>query len=136
MPGRLEPEPFDDCVSPGTFFYTDPANPDDTPSQVPGQTYQAGFICVVGRKAFDASQLLRPVEYGHGLFGSDGEVTASPQEEMANGKGMMYCATDWFGWANSDVPNAILALSELSDFPVLADRGQQASSTSCISSGS
>jgi len=123
--GMISASPFDDCPSPGTFYYTDPADPDDTPSQVPGQTYQAGFLCVVGRTAFTAGGLLRPVEYGHGLFGSDTEVTVSPQEEMANREGMMYCATDWFGFADSDVPNALLALSDLSYFPILADRTQQ-----------
>ena len=117
--------PFDSCPFPGSFYYTDPADPDANPSQVPGQTYQAGFICVVGLSGFAGHQLLRPVEYGHGLFGSDSEVTASPQEEMANREGMLYCATDWFGWSNSDIPNAILALADLSNFPVLADRGQQ-----------
>jgi hypothetical protein len=117
--------PFDDCPSPGSFYYTDPTDPDATPSQVPGQTYQSDFICVVGRAAFEAHQLLRPVEYGHGLFGSDREVTASPQEEMADREGMMYCATDWFGWSNADIPNAVLALADLSNFKFLADRGQQ-----------
>lgn len=117
--------PFDDCPSPGSFYYTDPTDPDDTPSQVPGQTYEAGYICVVGRNAYDAHKLLRPVDYGHGLFGSDTEVTASPQEEMAGREGMMYCATDWFGWADSDIPNALLALADLSNFKFLADRGQQ-----------
>ncbi|HUC37307.1 MAG TPA: hypothetical protein VMR97_09305 [Acidimicrobiales bacterium] len=117
--------PFDDCPSPGSFFYTDPSNPDDDPSQVPGQTYTAGFICVAGRSAFERQQRVRPVEYGHGLFGSDTEVTASPQEEMANRESMLYCATDWFGWADSDIPNAVGALADLSNFSWLADRGQQ-----------
>jgi hypothetical protein len=117
--------PVDDCPSPGTFFYTHPTNPDAEPSQVPGQTYQAGYICVVGRTGFENGRTLRPVEYGHGLFGSDGEVTSSPQEEMANREGMMYCATNWFGFANADVPNAVLALSDLSLFPILIDRTEQ-----------
>ena len=117
--------PVDDCPSPGEFYYTNPTDPDADPSQVPGQTYQAGYICVVGRTGFENQQTLRPVEYGHGLFGSDSEVTASPQEEMANREGMMYCATDWFGFANADVPNAVLALSDLSLFPILVDRTEQ-----------
>jgi hypothetical protein len=117
--------PFDDCPSPGSFYYRDPTNPDADPSQVPGQTYQADYICVAGRTAFDAGKPLIPVDYGHGLFGSDSEVTASPQEEMANREGMLYCATDWFGWANSDIPNALIALADLSNFKILADRGQQ-----------
>lgn len=117
--------PFDDCPSPGSFSYADPANPDADPSQVPGQSYQADYICIAGRTGFDAGRPLIPVDYGHGLFGSASEVTASPQEEMANREGMLYCATDWFGWANSDVPNALLAISDLSNFSFLADRGQQ-----------
>jgi hypothetical protein len=115
---------FDDCPSPGQFLL-DPTNPDAVPNQVAGQTYQAGFICNVGRTAFQNHQLLRPVEYGHGLFGSDTEVNASPQEEMANNYGMMYCATDWFGFANADIPNAVLALSDLSRFSILVDRTEQ-----------
>ena len=117
--------PFDDCPFPGSFNYADPADPDATPSQVPGQTYQAGFICVAGRSGFDQQQPLRPVEYGHGLFGSNSEVTSSPQEEMANREGMLYCATDWFGWSSADIPDALVALADLSNFKILTDRGQQ-----------
>jgi hypothetical protein len=117
--------PFDECPSPGSFYYTDPSDPDAEPRQVPGQTYQASFICIVGRSAYDSGHLVRPVDYGHGLFGSYTEVTSAPQQEMANREGMMYCATDWFGWANSDIPNALVAIADLSNFKVLADRGQQ-----------
>ena len=123
--GMISGSPFDDCPSPGVFSSTDPADPDATPSQVPGQTYTADFTCVVGRRDFETGVPMRPVEYGHGLFGSRSEVTASPQEEMADRQGMVYCATDWFGFADSDVPNAVLALSDLSNFPVLVDRTEQ-----------
>ena len=115
---------FNDCPSPGQFAL-DPSNPDAVPSQVPGQTYQANFICNVGYGAFSAHQLLRPVEYGHGLFGGAGEVNSDPQKAMASRFGMMYCATDWFGMATADVPNAVLALTDLSRFPLLTDRVQQ-----------
>ena len=115
---------FDDCPSPGQFAL-DPTNPDAVPSQVAGQTYQANFICNVGRSAYESRQLLRPVEYGHGLFGGAGEVSSSPQQDMASRFGMMYCATDWFGMATADVPNAVIALADLSRFPLLTDRVQQ-----------
>ena len=117
--------PFDECPLPGAFYYADPLNPDADPSQVLGQTYQASFMCVVGRTNYDSRRLVRPVDYGHGLFGSYTEVALSPQEEMANREGMMYCATEWSGWSNSDVPDAVLAISNLSNFKILADRGQQ-----------
>ena len=115
---------FNDCPSPGQFAL-DPTNPDAVPAQAPGQTYQANFICNVGRTAYENHQLLRPVEYGHGLFGGAGEVNSDPQQTMAFRFGMMYCATDWFGMATADVPNAVAALTDLSRFPLLTDRVQQ-----------
>ena len=115
---------FSDCPTPDKFAL-DPTNPDAVPQQSPGQTYQANFICNVGRSAFHAGQKLRPVEYGHGLFGGAGEVNADPQQAMAGRFGMMYCATDWFGMASADVPNAVVALTDLTHFPLLTDRVQQ-----------
>ncbi|HWC34664.1 MAG TPA: hypothetical protein VG650_07530 [Mycobacteriales bacterium] len=123
---QLPESPFDDCPTPGVFAYKDPTDPDSEPMQAPGgQTYNAAFTCVVGRTGFKSGRMYRPVEYGHGLFGGRGEVRSSPQEEMANREGMLYCAVNWFGFANADVPNAVLALSNLSVFPILADRTEQ-----------
>ncbi|HEV3233043.1 MAG TPA: hypothetical protein VG329_00660 [Candidatus Dormibacteraeota bacterium] len=115
---------FNDCPTPGQFAL-DPLNPDATPTRVPGSTYQANYICNVGRGAYENHQKMRPVEYGHGLFGGAGEVNSSPQQDMASRFGMLYCATDWFGMATADVPNAVLALADLSRFPFLTDRVQQ-----------
>ena len=116
--------PFDDCPTPSQFLL-DPANPDAVPSQVPGQTYQANFVCNVGRNAFTNHQRVRPVEYGHGLFGQATEVDVSPQEEMANRFGMMYCGTDWLGFDTPDVVDAFIAIEDVSHFPILVDRSQQ-----------
>ncbi|HET6911220.1 MAG TPA: hypothetical protein VFH54_17970 [Mycobacteriales bacterium] len=115
---------FDTCPMPGQFAL-DPTNPDATPTQVPGQTYQANFLCNVGRTALSNHQLLRPVEYGHGLFGSASEINSDAETSMANNYGMMYCATDWYGMASFDIPNAVYALNDLSRFPWLTDRVQQ-----------
>jgi hypothetical protein len=115
---------FDTCPLPGQFAL-DPTNPDATPTAVPGQTLQANFICNVGRTAFAAHRSLRPVEYGHGLFGSADEVNSDAETSMANNFGMLYCATDWFGMAGFDIPNAVYALNDLSRFPWLTDRVQQ-----------
>jgi len=115
----------DDCPTPGQFLL-DPTNPDALPQQVANQTYQANYICNVGRSdAYANQQPLRAVEYGHGLFGGADEVNSDPQVTMAQRFGMMYCATDWFGMATADVPNAIAALNDLSRFPWLTDRVQQ-----------
>lgn len=114
----------DDCPTPSQFLL-DPTDPDAVPHQTAGETHQANFICNVGRQAFEAHRKLRPVEYGHGLFGSAREVNSDPQETMANDHAMLYCATDWTGMAAADVPNAVIALQDLSRFSVIADRVQQ-----------
>src|SRR3954452_6393397 len=115
---------FNDCPTPGQFAL-DPTDPDAVPSQTPGQTYQANFICNAGRTAVGKHDLMRPVEYGHGLFGGAGEVNSGPQKTMADQHEMLYCATDWTGMATADVPNALIALNDLSRFPLLTDRVQQ-----------
>ncbi|HXA30168.1 MAG TPA: hypothetical protein VN193_15635 [Candidatus Angelobacter sp.] len=122
--GALTQNIFATCPTPGQFAL-DPTNPDATPAQVPGQTYSANFICNVGRPAFDNHRKLRPVEYGHGLFGGAGEVNSDAETSMARRFDMMYCATDWFGMATADVPNAVIALTDMSRFPLLTDRVQE-----------
>jgi hypothetical protein len=122
--GSLIGGPFNDCPTPGQFSL-DPTNPDAVPGQVAGQTHEANYICNVGRSAFENHRKVRPVEYGHGLFGGAGEVNSDAETTPAQRFDMMYCATDWFGWASADVPNAVLALTDLSRFPFLTDRGQQ-----------
>jgi hypothetical protein len=112
-----------DCPSPGQFVLG--PSPDAVPHPVPGQTYQANFICNVGRQPAGSQQPERPVVYGHGLFGSASEVNSGPQKAMNGRFGMLYCATDWFGMATADVPNAVLAMQDLSHFPLLTDRVQQ-----------
>jgi hypothetical protein len=115
---------FNDCPTPSQFAL-DPTDPDAVPAQTPGQTYQANFICNVGRNAYVNHIKMRPVEYGHGLFGGAGEVNSGAQKTMTSDHAMLYCATDWTGMATADVPNALIALNDLSRFPLLTDRVQQ-----------
>ena len=114
---------FNDCPSPGQFAL-DPTDPDAVPTRMP-TSYSANFICNVGRTAYDSHTKMRPVEYGHGLFGDAGEVNSGPQKTMTADHGFMYCATDWTGMATADVPNAVAALQDMSRFPWLTDRVQQ-----------
>ncbi len=67
----------------------------------------------------------RPQIYGHGLLGSASEGTSSPQKTLGNAHNMMDCATDEIGMSNSDLINTIGILSNMSNFPQLADRLQQ-----------
>ena len=45
---------------------------------------------------------------------------------MANEHNFVFCATKWIGMSDEDIPNAIGILQNLSNFPTLTDRLQQA----------
>ncbi|MBV9486319.1 MAG: hypothetical protein JO246_09705, partial [Frankiaceae bacterium] len=81
----------------------------------------AKFICIVPK----VDGLLRPSLYGHGLFGGASEVEAGNVETMAYDHHMLECATNWFGMATQDVPNAVADMADLSNFDTLVDRVQQ-----------
>ena len=68
----------------------------------------------------------RPFVYGHGLLGSGDEINAGHLQDFDDEYNFVAGATDWIGMSGEDLP-AILAFSaELSGFPVLPDRLQQA----------
>jgi hypothetical protein len=94
------------------------------PSQLPGNTYAAPFVCVIPRAA-TAGAPARLALYGHGLLGSTDEINAGNIALMANEHDFVFCATNWIGMSSEDVPNAIGVLSDLSKMPTIADRLQQ-----------
>jgi hypothetical protein len=106
---------------PGSRFQL---GPDGLPQRIPGNTYQAAFICNIPRSATPAHPA-RPSLYGHGLFGDAGEVGADNVEQLGNENDVMVCGADWIGMAEEDVPSALTALLDLSQFPTLPDRLQQ-----------
>jgi hypothetical protein len=106
------------CVPTGAFLLRQGLY--GTPQKVPAATQHAKFICIVPK-----GHRLRPSLYGHGLFGGAGEVEAGNVETMAATHHVMECATNWFGMATQDVPNAIVDLADLSRFNTLIDRVQQ-----------
>jgi hypothetical protein len=84
---------------------------------------QAPFACQI-----PASALADPaggVVYGHGLLGSHGEVESGHVARTADRANLVYCATDWWGMAEADLPNAVAILGDLGRFATLADRTQQ-----------
>jgi hypothetical protein len=90
----------------------------------------ASFICLIPRAALPSAAgpavPARPSLYGHGLLGSNDEVNAGNVKAMANEHNFVFCATKWIGMSDEDVGNAIAILQELSKFPSLTDRLQQA----------
>jgi hypothetical protein len=88
-----------------------------------GQYRTATFTCRIPNLAAD--QPSRPVVYGHGLLGSQNEVNSGSLNGSIALHNMTYCATDWLGMSAEDIPNTVGILTDLSQFPQLADRTQQ-----------
>ena len=96
---------------------------DDKPVQLPQNTMETNFICNMPHTALATPA--RASLYGHGLFGSAGEVDAGNVKTMGQEHNIAFCATDWTGMATTDVPNVATILVDLSNFSTLADRVQQ-----------
>jgi cephalosporin-C deacetylase-like acetyl esterase len=105
---------------------------DGLPDRNPTGEMTATFTCNIPKKAVEAGPgqgNARPSLYGHGLLGGQGEGGigggGGPVTAMGGDHNMMFCATDWFGFATGDVPNVLTVLLDLSLFPVVPDAGQQ-----------
>lgn len=137
----------------GSRFYYPPGSklPGRNPT-TPTQTFD--FLCRIPYKAFgldpnkDPSTATvpvpgRPALYGHGLLGSKSEGSGQIGD-MIQENNFIYCATDWIGMAShdtsilsgqldttyydppfGDVLNVLTILTDVSNFPTLADRVQQ-----------
>ena len=98
--------------------------PDGLPRQMPGVVHTAPFRCVIPRAAESAPG--RASLYGHGLLGSGKEALDGKHVHlMSQEHNFTFCATDWSGFAEEDLPIAIALLGDLSRFPELTDRLQQ-----------
>ncbi|MEO6699140.1 MAG: Calx-beta domain-containing protein [Paraperlucidibaca sp.] len=125
----------------GRFYYgaDKPApGPYDVPKPFPLQpTVDVPFTCHIPRAAFSGSKDaglngvfdVRPSRvslYGHGLFGSQGEIGQGQLRRFGNEHNFTFCALDWVGMAGiGDVANALVILLDMSNFPTLSDRVQQ-----------
>ncbi|HEX5615155.1 MAG TPA: hypothetical protein VFZ83_08365 [Acidimicrobiia bacterium] len=116
----------DDGV-PGSRFVT---GADGLPERAsPDAVLLASFVCTVPRAALagpgGSAVAARPAVYGHGLLGSNDEVSAGNVRRMANEHNFVFCATPWIGMSEEDIGNAASILAEIGRFPTLADRAQQ-----------
>src|SRR5204863_8850177 len=89
------------CPSGSRFLYP-PGSTHGPPTWIPGNTEQAKFTCNIPRAAM-ASGGARPSLYGHGLFGSRGEIDQDELQSMAQEQDFVVCATDWVGMACTDL---------------------------------
>ncbi len=101
-----------------------PATADALPVQ--NESIEASFICNIPAVALEPSATgTRVALYGHGLLGSNREVSAGNVRRMAAEHNVLFCATKWAGMSEDDVPNAVTTLGDVSNFPTMADRLQQ-----------
>jgi hypothetical protein len=107
-----------------TGFHYSSTKPDATPTQIPGNTATAQFECLLPDSA-SPSNLARVALYGHGLLGDMSEVESSWVTALITTDNMAFCATNWWGLAQGDIPLALKAAGKLNLFPMLVDRLQQ-----------
>ena len=111
---------FPSCAPGGTFQL------DGAGAPLQNGTWTANFDCIVPMSVVSGPPGTgRPSLYGHGLFGSAGEVGSSPQRTLSQAHGIVQCATDEIGMSQSDLPVVAGALQDLSRFPAIPDRLQQ-----------
>ncbi|MCX2981654.1 hypothetical protein EYC98_12350 [Halieaceae bacterium IMCC14734] len=114
---------------PGSVLNYDSLAPDALPVQLNGNaTVAVPFVCAIPPAAFadaaDFSTDTRAVIAGHGLFGDRDSVLGLAA--LANDQNLIYCGMDWWGMSNQDLGVTFGVLSNISLFPTLVDRLQQA----------
>ncbi len=109
------------CVTGGKFNY----GSDGLPAQQTGNKQLARFRCNIPQSAVDGSGPMYMTLYGHGLFGSINEMGSRNVRQLGNAEHMLVCGSDWSGMASEDELTAAGILSDLTNFPKMADRLQQ-----------
>ncbi|MEV7403836.1 hypothetical protein AB0N93_26010 [Streptomyces sp. NPDC091267] len=105
---------------PGSVLHRDR---DGTPRGLPHHTQLAEFRCEIPRSAFPTPS--SPSLYGHGLLGRRSEVAAGNVKDMAAEHNFTFCATDWAGMAEEDIPTVLGGLADPNLFPAVPERSEQ-----------
>jgi hypothetical protein len=133
------------CQPGGGFVYRPGTN---EPLQVPGNTYTAKFVCNIPDAALQSPATASL--YGHGLFGSTGELNQGQLKAFGREHNYVFCGTTWAGMGceldtppqdpaqfvadlqaggtdtpNCDIPNVVTAIGDLSRFNTMIDRVQE-----------
>jgi hypothetical protein len=134
------------CQPGGGFVYSPGTN---DPLQLPGNTYTAKFVCNIPDVALQTPGTASL--YGHGLFGSTGELGQGQLKAFGREHDYVFCGTTWAGMgceldtppqdpaqfladlqaggtdtpANCDIPNVVTAIGDLSRFNTMIDRVQE-----------
>lgn len=99
--------------------------PNGLPQHRAGQVDHANFECEIPKTASATHPAALGV-YGHGLFGSADEVTASSVPQYSNAYDYMFCGTDWVGLSASTLALGVSVTNNIDAFPTLVDNLMQA----------
>jgi hypothetical protein len=133
------------CQPGGGFLYKPGTN---EPLQIPGSSYTAKFVCNIPDVALQTPGTASL--YGHGLFGSTGELGQGQLKAFGREHDYVFCGTTWAGMGceldippqdpaqfladlqaggtdtpNCDIPNVVAAIGDLSRFNTMIDRVQE-----------
>jgi hypothetical protein len=98
-------------------------SPDGLPAVDPLQpTLDVPFTCEIARTSLREPS--HPALYGHGLLGSQKEVTGGSTARLRE-RNVSPCAVDWYGFSFADLPNVAVTLTNLSNMASAIDRTQQ-----------
>src|SRR5260221_13035532 len=86
-------------------------------------TIYVPFNCYVPATATATNQAYATL-YGHGLLGSRDEAGGSSTQRDRE-HNLLTCAVDWMGLSEHDIGNAVVTLTDPSNFASVADRVQQ-----------
>jgi hypothetical protein len=123
----------EDCKPGGTFNFESNGDVDATPTGTADDTDAATtgvrFRCLIPNSAVDGTNVV-PTQsgiFGHGLLGDFTQVSDMIKftNSEANVSNTTWCATNWAGFSEDDVPTVVSALGDLSNFTKLTDRMQQ-----------
>jgi hypothetical protein len=91
-------------------------------------TAAAPFLVNIPRStvADNVAHPARPLLYGHGLLGSNDEVNTDYLQAMSDRFNFVIGGTNWIGLSTEDAVPFVGLLGELSGFPAVPDRLQQA----------
>ncbi|MGQ2998668.1 hypothetical protein [Variovorax sp.] len=100
----------------------------DTPVWDGHSTLTVPFICNIPRAALNPDGSINPARislYGHGLFGKPTEVNASNVKDMSNEHNFVFCATNWYGFSQTEIVPSVFGFFDLSNARVPFDTTQQ-----------
>jgi hypothetical protein len=92
----------------------------------PANREQVKFRCEIPDSVLEAPGSVTPAAvgiYGHGLLGTQDQLTG--QAAIAQQANTIWCAMDFEGFADGDLPTVAAALNDMSNFSKLVDRMQQ-----------